>query len=118
MAVNPLRTTIYELGHIILGHTTNLSIGEYLPHGGIREFEAEATAYLVGNELGLADEEWSNHSRGYIQHWLHDEQPPDTSIKRVFKAAEAMIKTGRVAPNSAPSVEPDQSPLFDDSSTP
>ncbi|HEX9036630.1 MAG TPA: hypothetical protein VF808_06515 [Ktedonobacterales bacterium] len=97
MAVNRTRTTFHEIGHIILGHTTALSAGEFLPHRGLREFEAEATSYLVGNELGIADDAWSAHSRGYIQHWLHNEQPPDTSIRRVCRAAEAVLKAGRVA---------------------
>jgi len=60
------------------------------------EFEAEGTAYLVMNELELMDEETASHSRGYIRHWLQDEQPPERSVRQVFRAAEAILKAGRV----------------------
>ena len=73
---------------------------EYELHRGVMEFEAEATSYLVMNELELMDEETASHSRGYIRHWLQDEQPPEKSIQRVFRAADAILRSGRVAPLS------------------
>lgn len=97
IAVNRNKTTYHELGHIILGHTMPSQHAEYVTHRGIKEFEAEATAYLVMNELELMDEETASHSRGYIAHWLQDEQPPEMSIRRVFRAADALLRAGRVA---------------------
>ncbi|HET8908329.1 MAG TPA: hypothetical protein VFN11_15340, partial [Ktedonobacterales bacterium] len=96
ISVHPNKTRFHELGHIVLGHTMPHRHGEYVLHRGLMEFEAEGTAYLVMNELGLLDDETASHSRGYIQHWIQDERPPETSIRRVFRAAEAILKTGRV----------------------
>jgi hypothetical protein len=89
-------------GYIVLGHTLPQVHAEYATHRGLKEFEAEATAYLCMNELGQLGEETANHSRGYIRHWLDDEQPPEQSIRHVFRAAEAILRAGRVAPYSAP----------------
>jgi hypothetical protein len=96
IAVNRNKTTFHELGHIILGHTMPHRHEEYQLHRGLMEFEAEATAYLVMNELELMDDETASHSRGYIAHWLKNEQPPEQSIRRVFRAAEAVLKAGRI----------------------
>jgi len=60
------------------------------------EFQAEATAYLVMNELELMDEEAAAHSRGYIRHWLGEEQPPDQTIRQVFTAANRILRAGRI----------------------
>lgn len=100
-AINPIaanrnKTTFHELGHIILGHTMPHHHDEYELHRGLMEFEAEATSYLVMNELELMDEETASHSRGYIAHWLHDEHPPEASIRHVFRGAEAILKAGRI----------------------
>ena len=90
---------MHELGHIILGHTMPHRHDEYVLHRGLMEFEAEGTAYLVMNELNLLDDETASHSRGYIHHWLQEEQPPEASIRRVFRAAEAILRAGRVDAN-------------------
>jgi hypothetical protein len=63
------------------------------------EFQAEAVAYLAMNELGQLDDDTASWSRGYIQHWLRDEQPPDKAIQQVFRATDAILKAGRAAPN-------------------
>jgi hypothetical protein len=76
VAVNRNKTVFHELGHIILGHTLPHHFEEYRAHRGVYEFQAEATAYLVMNELELMDEETASHSRGYISHWMHGERPP------------------------------------------
>lgn len=99
VAVNRKRTTVHEVGHIVLGHTMPLRPGERLHHRGIREFEAEATAHLVLNELDQLDEETAAHSRGYLQHWTRNEQVPELSIRQVFRASDAILKAGRVTPS-------------------
>lgn len=99
VAVNPLRTTFHELGHIVLGHTEGERRTEYATHRGLMEFQAEATAYLTTNELGVQTDEDRAHSRGYIQGWLRDERPPEASIREVFSATDRILKAGRqVAP--------------------
>jgi hypothetical protein len=96
MSVHPNKTLFHELGHIILGHTLPHHYKEYQSHRGIMEFQAEATAYLLMNELELMDEETAAHSRGYIRHWLGEEQPPDQAIRQVFTAADRILRAGRV----------------------
>jgi N-terminal domain of anti-restriction factor ArdC len=102
MAVHPNKTTFHELGHIVLGHTLPHHYEEYTSHKGVMEFQAEATAYLLMNELELMDDETASHSRGYIRHWLGEEQPPDQAIRQVFTAADRILRAGRSAPIGAP----------------
>lgn len=97
VAVHPEKTLMHELGHIVLGHTLPRSVGEYASHRGIMEFQAEGTAYICCNELQLLDETTASHSRGYIRHWLEDEQPPERAIRQVFGAADRILKAGRLA---------------------
>jgi hypothetical protein len=71
-AINPLnptpeRTLFHEWSHMVLGHALPSQHADYQRHRGIKEFEAESTAYLWMHELGQMDEEAAAHSRGYIQ---------------------------------------------------
>lgn len=95
IAANPTRTTYHELGHIVLGHTESDELAEYQHHRGIKEFQAEATSFLTMNELELITPEDASHSRGYIQHWMRDERPPDTAIRQVFTATDKILRAGR-----------------------
>jgi hypothetical protein len=97
LAVHPEKTLMHELGHVVLGHTLPHSLEDYQAHRGIKEFQAEATAYLTMNELEQLDDETAAHSRGYIQHYLEGERPPDTAIRQVFTAAERILRAGRIA---------------------
>ncbi len=99
IAVNRTKTTFHELGHIVLGHTIPSRGEEYATHRGLTEFQAEAVAYLAMNESGQLDDATATVSRGYIQHWLDDERPPDRAIQHVFKATDAILRAGRVAPD-------------------
>ena len=101
VAVNPIKTLMHEIGHIVLGHTIPEAYKEYVAHRGLKEFEAEATAYLTLNELDRLDEQTASVSRGYIQDWLHNTRPPDTAIRRVFAATDQILKAGRMAVASA-----------------
>jgi hypothetical protein len=91
-AVRPAKTLMHEMGHVILGHTLPHALGDYATHRGIKEFQAEAIAYLTMNELGQLDEEAASTSRRYIQHWLHAEQPPDKAIQQVFSATDRILR--------------------------
>ncbi len=99
-AVDPNNTLFHETGHVVPGHTSDEQIGEYERHRGIMEFQAQATAHLAQNELGLLTEETATHSRGYIQGWLKGERPPDKAIREVFSATDTILKAGRMAVNT------------------
>jgi hypothetical protein len=60
-------TALHESGHILHGHTEPERMKEYLHHRGLYEFEAEATAYIVGHELDVTTEQQAAESRGYCQ---------------------------------------------------
>lgn len=97
----PTKTLFHELGHIVLGHTTAQERTDYVQHRGIKEFQAEATAHLTTNELGIATEEEAAVSRGYLQHWLRDERPSDMAIRAVFSATDKILRAGRPAGKEA-----------------
>jgi hypothetical protein len=90
-------TALHESGHILHGHTEPERMKEYLHHRGLYEFEAEATAYIVGHELDVTTEQQAAESRGYCQNWLVNQRPPETSIRHVFKVADQILRAGRLA---------------------
>lgn len=96
LARYPLKSTVHELAHIVLGHTVQ-DYEEYKEHRGLREFGAESAAFLVLNELGVLDDEQAATSRGYIQSWLRGDKPPDQAIRQAFSAAEQILQAGRMA---------------------
>lgn len=102
VAADPTHTMFHEIGHIMLGHTdANPSSGtDDAMHRGLKEFQAEATAYLSLNELEQLTPAGASHSRGYIQGWLRGEHPSDVAIRQVFAATDAILKAGRAATRS------------------
>jgi hypothetical protein len=54
LAVNPLKTIIHEMAHILCGHTAEgrVTDSEITPRH-LREAEAESVAFLVGSIIGL-----------------------------------------------------------------
>jgi antirestriction protein ArdC len=89
----PYKTTFHELGHVLLGHTSegDQSDGELTPRS-LRECEAEAVALLCCAALGLPGVEFS---RGYIQNWWgHGNPIPERSAQRVLKVADQILKAG------------------------
>ena len=98
IAVNPVaqlphKTRFHELAHVVLGHTTEMTMSdsERTPRD-IREVEAESVAYICCSILGLKGLE---ESRGYIQHWLSGNQITDKTAQRIFGTAEKILKSGR-----------------------
>lgn len=89
-AVNPTKTLFHEIAHKVLKHIDNKDI-----HKGIKEFQAECSAYLLMIELGLAKWQELSTCRAYIQDWLNNEKPTDQEIKQVFNAVDRIIKAGR-----------------------
>ncbi|WP_160665079.1 ArdC-like ssDNA-binding domain-containing protein [Pseudarthrobacter sp. ATCC 49987] len=94
VAVYPFKTLQHELSHIVAGHTSPDELEEYRSHRGIKEFEAEGSAYLILNELGVTDKFDAAESRAYIQSWLKDQKPEEPSIRRVFTTADRIVKAG------------------------
>jgi antirestriction protein ArdC len=95
VAPYPLKTMFHELQHIQQGHTTPEQLPEYQTHRGIKEFQAEAGAVIVLNELGLQERMNVAESRGYVQHYMRSEKPSDAAIRQVFKASDEILKAGR-----------------------
>lgn len=95
VAANGAKTLFHEIAHVIIGHTSEGQMvdGERTARD-IRELEAEGTAMLVCAALGLPGLE---DSRGYIQHWVGAGfEIPEASARKIFKAADAILKAGRV----------------------
>src|SRR6266700_1175678 len=97
IAINPLaqhphRTLMHELAHVVLGHTAEMMSDSERTPRNLQEAEAEATAMLVCESLGLPG---ADEARGYIQGWLRGEAIPDSSARRIFGAADKILKAGR-----------------------
>lgn len=96
VAVYPVKTLFHEIGHVVLGHTTDTGDGKSPCSRGVGEFQAESVAYLLAHELELS--EWApEESRAYIQHWLGDEQVTDSHIRSIFGAVDKVLRAGRTA---------------------
>jgi antirestriction protein ArdC len=95
VAVLPHKTTFHELAHIVLGHTTeHIMADSELTSKDICEVEAESVAYILCSILGLNG---LVESRGYIQHWLKDNQIDDKSAQKIFACANTILNAGKVA---------------------
>jgi hypothetical protein len=100
LAINPLaalkhKTRFHELAHIVLGHTGDKELTDTAtPSRALAEVEAEATAFLLCAILNLPG---LDEARGYIQHWLASESLPDAGSRRIFVAANAILKAGAAA---------------------
>ena len=98
IAVNPAaglphRTTLHELAHVVLGHTTSEKlVDSEQTTRHIREVEAEPVALICCETLGL---EGADFCRAYIQHWLKTEREiPNQSAAHIFAAATSILKAG------------------------
>ena len=99
IAINPVagmpeKTTFHELAHVVLGHTEagTMNDGETLPRS-LKEAEAESVALICLESLNLPGAEFC---RGYIQNWLAGAEIPERSARRIFTAADKIIKSGRI----------------------
>jgi hypothetical protein len=93
--LNPLKhkTRFHEIAHVVLGHTTEADLhdDETLTRQ-IAEAEAEGVAYLL---CALLDLPGQAESRDYIQGWLQGAELPEKSAKRIFGAADRIMKAGQ-----------------------
>lgn len=99
IAVNPLaqmpfKTAIYEIAHIVHGHTGNTVHDTAELPRDIKEVEAEGTAYLVCAALGLPGLEYP---RGYIQSFLGGKELTEKTARRIMAAADKILKAGAAA---------------------
>ncbi len=90
----PLKTTLHEIAHVVLGHTSSqklVDLGNM--DRNIREVEAESVALICCESLGLPGAE---AARGYIQHWLQGEKEiSNQPATRILSAAQAILEAGR-----------------------
>ena len=95
IAINPIaahgfKTWVHEVAHHALKHTSD----ECELDRQTRELEAEGVALIVGEVLSL---DGQDESRAYIQHWWgQGNAVPETSARRIFSAAEAILKAAKV----------------------
>ena len=95
-AENPLKTTLHEVAHIILGHTTD-KLTLNTKERAIQEVEAEGVSYLVSIICGVSEDSLIK-TRGYIQHYLKvlDKEEKEDKKKVVYqniiKASEQILK--------------------------
>ena len=93
--MNPLKhkTRFHEMAHVVLGHTAvaDMHDDEALTRQ-IEEAEAEGVAYLL---CALLDLPGQAESRFYIQGWLQGGTLPEKSAKRIFGAADRIMKAGQ-----------------------
>ena len=96
LAQLPIKTTLHELAHIELGHTTEaVHDSETLPRS-LKEVEAESVALLCLESLGM---DGAEYCRGYIQSWLSGATIPERSAQRIFSAADKILKAGIERPS-------------------
>lgn len=96
LAALPHKTRFHELGHVVLGHTSESAFEdtERTPRT-LREVEAESVALICLETLGLPG---ADYCRGYIQNWNSSGEPiPEQSAQKIFRAADRILKAGRPA---------------------
>jgi antirestriction protein ArdC len=98
IAVNPVaeyphKTRFHEIAHNVLGHTAEGRLqDDEKTAKNIKEVEAESTAYILCQLLGLPGAE---ESKGYVQHWLQSDEITDKSAQKIFAAVDKILKAGQ-----------------------
>ena len=98
IAISPLnpfkhKTRFHEMAHIVLGHTEEAGMADSpATPRDIREAEAEGVAYILCALLDLPGQAESRH---YIQSWLDGRELPEKSARKVFGAADRIMKAGQ-----------------------
>jgi hypothetical protein len=90
LAQLPIKTALHEASHVLLHTGEEMLDGEDTPRN-LKEVEAEATALLCLESLGL---DGAEYCRGYIQNWLAGAEIPERSAQRIFAAADKILKAG------------------------
>lgn len=92
IAINPIaalphKTLFHELAHILLEHAKDENVPQAL-----REVEAEGVALLCCEALNLPGIEYA---RGYLRHWLSNNELTTKSSERIIATAHRIIAAGR-----------------------
>ena len=103
LAAMPLKTMIHEMAHCIMHDDEGVIVDGSRLDRSLKEVEAESVALIVSDALGLDGQEYS---RGYIQNWYQGNAIPDTNARRIFAAADKILKAGRPAVESEAESEP------------
>ena len=77
-----LKTLIHETAHAMFDH------GSVATSYAVGELEAESTAYLVCDAIGIDSSEYSFH---YLANWSEDPEKIFGAADRAAKVAQAMI---------------------------
>ena len=91
LSPHPHKTTFHELGHCLLHLDEERREGAELPRN-LKEVAAESVALLCSEALGL---DGAEYARGYVQSWLRGESIPEASARRIFGAADRILRAGR-----------------------
>lgn len=94
IAADTFKTSIHEIAHCLLHTDSAEFIDGEIPGRGLKEVEAEGTAYIVAATLGHTGR--LDTMRGYIQGWLSRSPEPftDKNARRIFAAANKILKAG------------------------
>jgi hypothetical protein len=90
VAALPHKTFFHETAHVLLEHEKD----ETLPRP-LREVEAEGVALLCCEALGL---DGAVYARGYLQHWLKDDELTDAMAQRIIRTARRILTAGAQDP--------------------
>ncbi len=83
------------VAHIFVDHTRDESV---LPYS-LREVEAEGVALLCCEALGL---DGDAYARGYLQHYLKNDDLTEAIAQRIIKIAHRIIEAGRATESEVP----------------
>jgi antirestriction protein ArdC len=94
IAINPVaalphKTLFHELAHVLLQHATDATVSRSL-----REVEAEGVALVCCEALGL---DGSEYARGYLQHWLANNELTDDVAQRIITTTHRILQAGKQA---------------------
>jgi len=87
VAALPHKTLFHELAHSLLAHAKDDTVPRSL-----REVEAEGVALLCVEALGL---DGSEFARGYLQHYLANNDLTNETSERIIKTAHQILTAGK-----------------------
>lgn len=91
MAQLPEKTLLHEIAHALLHCGEKDREDNDATPRSLAEVEAEAVALICCEALDL---EGAEYCRGYIQSWGKHQPIPEASAKRIFHAADQILKAG------------------------
>jgi hypothetical protein len=82
----------HEVAHCILHCDEEKMVDGQVLEKDLKEFEAEATAYVVSASLGLDGLEYN---RDYIKNWILKDEIKPANISRVFSASKKILDSSQ-----------------------